>query len=73
MVKITVRNYRDSYIQASSFTMGCSSKTEDETACFPENASQDVKVNTICGYLKISAVLLAFVEILVGKERIEYE
>ena len=73
MVKITVRNYRDSYIQASSFTMGCSSKTEDETACFPENTSQDVKVNTICGYLKISAVLLALVEILVGKERIEYE
>lgn len=66
MVKITVRNYRDSYIQASSYTMGCSSKTEEEATCLPTEGTQDIKVNTLCGYLKISAVLLLFVEILVG-------
>ena len=65
-VLLSVRYYQDSYIQASSFTTGCSSTHETETACFPTRGAEDIHLNQICFTLKISAILIAVVEVIVG-------
>ena len=63
-VLLSVRYYQDSYIQASSFTTGCSSTHEEATQCFPTGSGNDVRVNQIVFLLTISALLIAFVEVL---------
>ena len=64
-VLLSVRYYQDSYIQASSFTTGCSSTHEETTQCFPSESSSDVRVNQIVFTLKISAILIILVEVIV--------
>ena len=68
-VKVTVRSYQDSYIQASSLTMGCSSKYETETSCFPTDPSQDVELATFCGYMKLGTIGVVILEVIVGSRR----
>ena len=65
-VKITVRSYQDSYIQASSLPRSCYSKYEQETSCFPTDASQDVELATFCGYMKLGAIGGVVIEVIVG-------
>ena len=66
MVKVTVRNYRDSYIQASSLTTGCSSTHEKETSCFPTSSDQDMELNEFCFYMKLGAIGVSFIEVCVS-------
>ena len=64
-VILSVRYYQDSYIQASSFTTGCSSTHEKSTYCFPTESSTDVHLNQICFYFRVAAILLVIVDVIV--------
>lgn len=64
-VILSVRYYQDSYIQASSFTTGCSSTHEKSTYCFPTESSIDVHLNQICFYFRVAAILLVIVDVIV--------
>lgn len=62
---LSVRYFQDSYIQASSFTTGCSSTHETETTCFPESSASDIHLNQICFFLKFAAIIVVFVDVIV--------
>ena len=64
-VLLSVRYFQDSYIQASSFSTGCSSTHEEETTCFPTSSEQNVRINQICFFLKLGAIAALLVDFIV--------
>ena len=64
-VLLSVRYFQDSYIQASSFSTGCSSTHEEETVCFPVSSEQNVHINQICFFLKLGAIGAVLIDVLV--------